>query len=104
MARISRDQLLKLQRRYRTDEAIAKLYGISRQAVFKLRKRYGIAPVTGRQAGRDSEIARRYLSGQSTARISRRFRLSTVHIYRILRAQGVDVHRAPAVAQRQPPS
>ena len=93
MARISRDQFLKLQRKYRTDEAIAKLYGISRQAVFKLRKRYGIAPVAGRQEHRNGEVARLYRSGQNATRIARRYRLSTVHVYRILRAQGVQLRR-----------
>lgn len=93
MARISRDQLLKLQRRYRTDAAIGNLYGISRQAVYKLRKRYGIPPVSDRTEHRNTEIANRYLQGRSAPRIARRFRLSTVHVYRILRSMHVPLRR-----------
>ena len=37
MAKINKSQLIKLQGKYVTDDAIGKLYGISRQAVHRLR-------------------------------------------------------------------
>jgi len=45
MAKINKSQLIKLQSKYVTDDAIGKLYGISRQAVHQLRNAYGIPPV-----------------------------------------------------------
>ncbi len=92
--RISRDQLLKLQKRYHTDQAIARLFGISRQAVHQLRGRYDIAPVASRHARRNAEIVRTYQAGLSGARIARRHRMSVSQVYRILAAEGVAL-RAP---------
>ena len=94
MARISPEQLKKLQKRYHTDEAIGKLFGISRQAVFRIRKRYGIAPVTQGKDHRDTEIVKAYTRGQTATRIARRFHLSAMQVYRILRRHDVPLHRA----------
>ncbi len=94
MARISRDQFLRLRQRYRTDKAIAQLFGISRQAVYKMRVKYGIEPVQNRHARRNAEMAHLYQLGMSGERIARRFRLSTVHVYRILRNEGVHTRRS----------
>ena len=91
--RISNDQLLKLQRRYHTDQAIAQLFGISRQAVQQLRVRFGIVPVVRRHERRNAEIARAYRSGVSGARLARRYRLSVAQIYRILAAESVRLRR-----------
>jgi hypothetical protein len=52
MAKISKDQLVKLQKKYITDHAIGKLFGISRQAVHQLRNKYGIPPVEEKIAAR----------------------------------------------------
>ncbi|MBD3242985.1 MAG: helix-turn-helix domain-containing protein [Chitinivibrionales bacterium] len=93
MARISKDQLLKLQKKYRTDRAIGELYGISRQAVHRLRKRYGISPAEQRRDRRDEDVVRLYAAGQSATRIAQRFHLSTVHVYRILRRHQVALRR-----------
>lgn len=89
MARISKDQLLKLQKRYKTDTAIGELYGISRQAVHQLRKKYGILPVEDRTIQRDAEVIRLYQSGISGTRIAKKMKLSTSQTYRILRAEGL---------------
>ncbi len=65
MARISKEQLEKLQKNYKTDEAIGKLFGISRQAVHQLRTRYGITQVQDKHKVRDDEILRYYREGIS---------------------------------------
>ncbi len=65
MARISKEQLEKLQKNYKTDEAIGPIPGISRQAVHWLRTRYGIAPVRDKHKVRDNEILRYYREGLS---------------------------------------
>jgi hypothetical protein len=88
VARISKGQLEKLQKKYKTDEAIGKLFGISRQAVHQLRTRYGIAPVGNKHGDRDGEILRLYERGLSGIKLARRFKLSTSQAYRIINRRG----------------
>lgn len=83
MARISKEQLEKLQKNYKTDEAIGKLFGISRQAVHQLRTRYGIAPVRDKHKVRDNEILRYYREGLSCIKLARKFKISISQAYRI---------------------
>ena len=84
MARIGKKQLILLQKKYQTDEAIARLYNLSRQAIHQLRNRYGIPPVQSRNKKRDSEIKQMRKKGISVLKLSRKFKLSTTHIYRII--------------------
>jgi hypothetical protein len=46
MARISKAQLIKLQKKLKTDAAIGEQFGITRQAVHLLRKKFDIRVVT----------------------------------------------------------
>ncbi len=87
MPRIGRNQFRKLQRKYKTDAAIAKLYNISRQAVFKIRKRYGIPPVKTRNAARDAAIRRLYSEGVTIMEIADRASMSRMQVYRIIRRE-----------------
>ena len=87
MARIGKNQLEKLQKKYKTDEAIGKLYGISRQAVHQLRVKYGIAPIDEKNRGRDEEILRLFKSGVAGTKIARKFRLSVSQTYRIINGE-----------------
>lgn len=87
MARISKGQLEKLQKKYATDGAIGKLFGISRQAVHQLRSRYGIAPVKDKNGGRNDDIVRQYARGATGTRLARKFDLSISQTYRIIRAK-----------------
>jgi Mor family transcriptional regulator len=84
MARISKGQLDKLQKKYITDEAIGKLFGISRQAVHQLRNKYGIAPVGDKHRERNEEIYRSYGQGISGTKLSKKFKLSISQTYRII--------------------
>jgi hypothetical protein len=84
MARISKGQLEKLQKKYKTDEAIGKLYGISRQAIHQLRTKYGIDPVPNKQGDRNREILRQYERGLSGIKLAKEFKLSTSQAYRII--------------------
>jgi transposase len=93
MPRISKSQLIKLQKRYHSDQAVGELFGITRQAVQQLRRRLAVAPVAGRHTRRNAEIARLYASGSSGARLARRFRLSAVQVYRILKQEGVSLRK-----------
>ena len=84
MARISKGQLEKLQKKYKTDEAIGKLFGISRQAVHQLRNKYGIDPVSDKHGERNEEINRQYGQGMSGIKLAKKFRLSISQAYRII--------------------
>jgi len=88
MARISKGQLEKLQKKYKTDEAIGTLFGISRQAVHQLRNKYGIAPVRDKHAQRNAEMLREYARGVSGIKLARKFKLSTSQAYRIINPGG----------------
>ena len=57
MARIGKNQLIKLQKKYKTDEAIAKLYGITRQAVHRIRNKYGIMGIPTLSIFKSGEVA-----------------------------------------------
>lgn len=85
MARISKSQLLKLQKKYRTDQAIANLYGLTRQEIHRLRKKYEIQPVTDRKRERDQDIINLHNKGISVGRIADKHALSHAHVYRIIR-------------------
>lgn len=85
VARISKNQLIKLQKKYRTDQAIAALYGLTRQAVHRMRKMYGIAPAAEKTNQRDMDIMNLHKRGISVSRISDKYGLSNAHVYRIIR-------------------
>lgn len=85
MARISRNQFVKLQKRYTTDQAIAGLFGLSRQAVHQLRTRYGIAPVADRKKTRNEEIIALHASGISVQKLAKKYELSVTQVYRLVK-------------------
>ena len=47
MPRFSKSELIKLQKKLKTDAEIGKKFGITRQAVHTMRKFYGILPIPG---------------------------------------------------------
>ena len=47
MPRFSQSELIKLQKKFKTDAAIGKEFNITRQAVHSMRKVYGISPIPG---------------------------------------------------------
>ena len=85
MAKISKDQLVKLQKKYITDHAIGKLFGISRQAVHQLRNKYGIPPVEEKNDARDNDILKAFENNSPVEKIARKFKISVSQAYRIIR-------------------
>jgi len=85
MARIGKKQLISLQKKYKTDEAIAKLYGLSRQAIHQLRKKYNIVTISDKHHERNNQILTLYNSGVSVIKLSKKFNLSTTHVYRLIK-------------------
>jgi len=85
MAKISKNQLIKLQNKYITDQAIGKLFGITRQAVHQLRNKYDIAAIEEKHASRNSDIVKAFNKGIPTVKIAQKFKISVSQTYRIIR-------------------
>ena len=84
MARISKAQLIKLQKKFRTDAAIGEQFGITRQAVHQLRKKYGIESSLADNPERNANIIRLYQGGSSGTALAKKFKLSISQTYRII--------------------
>lgn len=85
MARISKQELIRLQKKFQTDARIGEEFGITRQAVHQLRKKYGIESRTSGNPERNKQIASLKSNGQSVEAIAKKFDLSVPQTYRILK-------------------
>jgi MinD-like ATPase involved in chromosome partitioning or flagellar assembly len=84
MARISKTQLIKLQKKLQTDAAIGEQFGITRQAVHQLRKKYGIDSSLADNPQRNAEIVNMYQGGASGTALAKKYKLSISQTYRII--------------------
>ena len=84
MARINKAQLIKLQKKLKTDAKIGEQFGISRQAVHQLRKKYLIESVIAKNVERNQKIVKAYKSGVSGTALAKKFKLSISQTYRII--------------------
>jgi hypothetical protein len=84
MARISKAQLIKLQKKFKTDAAIGEQFGITRQAVHQLRKKYEIESSLADNPQRNGDIVKAYEGGASGTALAKKFGLSISQTYRII--------------------
>jgi Mor family transcriptional regulator len=84
MARISKAQLIKLQKKMKTDAAIGEQFDITRQAVHQLRKKYGIESSIADNPIRNSKIVKMYQGGTSGTALAKKFNLSVSQTYRVI--------------------
>lgn len=84
MARISKSELIKLQKKLKTDAKIGEEFGITRQAVHQLRKKYGIESVIAKNEERNQKIVKAYGAGSSGTVLAKKFKLSVSQTYRII--------------------
>ncbi len=84
MARITKAQLVRLQKKLKTDAKIGEQFGITRQAVHQLRKKYGIESVIAKNAERNAKIVKAYEAGASGTALAKKFKLSISQTYRII--------------------
>jgi Mor family transcriptional regulator len=84
MARITKSQLVKLQKQLKRDAAIGAKFGITRQAVHQLRKKYGVSSVIEENPVRNKDIIKLYQNGKAVATIAKKFDLSISYTYRII--------------------
>lgn len=85
MARISKAELVRLQKKFKTDARIGEEFGITRQAVHQLRKKYGIESRTAGNPDRNREMVDLREGGQSVEAIAKKYKLSIPQTYRILK-------------------
>ena len=85
MARISKQELIRLQKKFKTDARIGEEFGITRQAVHQLRKKYGIESRTAGNPERNKEIVEMRDDGSSVESIAKKHKLSIPQTYRILK-------------------
>jgi DNA invertase Pin-like site-specific DNA recombinase len=88
MAKISKQDLIKLQKSLKTDAKIGAKFGITRQAVHQLRKKYAIDSRTASNPVRNKKILSLRKSGKNVDAIARQFELSLPQTYRIIKECG----------------
>lgn len=102
MARISKAQLIKLQKKLKTDAKIGEQYGISRQAVHQLRKKYGIESVIAKNVERNQNIVKAYSAGTSGTALAKKFKLSISQTYRIINETRKGKKKAKKAPKKKP--
>jgi hypothetical protein len=88
MAKLSKLQLIALQKKLGTDQAIGDKVGVTRQAIHQLRNKYGIDSLIAKNAERNKKIVSSYKSGKTGTDISKKFDLSVSQTYRIISLTG----------------
>jgi len=101
MARISKAQLIKLQKRFVTDAAIGEQYGITRQAVHQLRKKFGIDSSIAENDKRNADIIKAYKGGASGTALAKKFKLSISQTYRIINESNKSGKKAAKKAAKK---
>lgn len=88
MAKVSKSQLIALQKKLTTDAAIGKKFGVTRQAIHQLRKKFGIDSSYAGNPDRNKKIAALYKKGTAGTAIAKKFGLSVSQAYRIINTAG----------------
>ena len=88
MPRISKTELIRLQKKLVTDAAIGAKFGITRSAVHQQRKKYGIESSLADNPKRNIKILAAYKKGSTGTVIAKKFDLSISQAYRILNEGG----------------
>ncbi|HUI91411.1 MAG TPA: hypothetical protein VLX68_04095 [Chitinivibrionales bacterium] len=88
MARLTKQQLVALQKKLGTDQAIGDKVGVTRQAIHQLRNKYGIDSLIAKNAERNKKIVGNYKGGKTGTDIAKKFDLSVSQTYRIISLAG----------------
>ena len=88
MPRLTKAEFIKLQKKLKTDQAIAEKFGITRQAIFLLRTQYGIKSSVADNPKRNAKIVSLYKKGITGIELAKKFDLSITQAYRILHETG----------------
>ena len=101
MATVSKNDLIKLQKTLGTDAEIGKKFGITRQAIHQLRKKYGIESRYAKNPERNEKILALYEKGTSGTAIAEKLGLSISQAYRIINTAGGGKKPAPKKAKKR---
>ncbi|HEX7510535.1 MAG TPA: hypothetical protein VF335_04495 [Chitinivibrionales bacterium] len=101
MARITKSELIRLQKKFKTDARIGEEFDITRQAVHQLRKKYGIESVIAKNDERNQKIVKAYESGASGTALSKKFDLSVSQTYRIINEMKKSVKKKSAKKKKK---
>lgn len=111
MAKISKAELIKLQKKLKTDARIGEEFGITRQAVHQLRKKYGIDSSIAGNKERNNELVQQREAGKSVESLAKKYDLSIPQTYRIIKEASASVaktakkkaaKKAPAASPKIP--
>lgn len=81
---ITKGELIRLQKKLKRDAAIGAEFGITRQAVHQLRRKFGIASVVDENPRRNKDIIKMYRDGKTVSAIAKKFELSVSYTYRVI--------------------
>jgi DNA invertase Pin-like site-specific DNA recombinase len=84
MAKISKGELIRLQKLLKTDAAIGKKFGITRQAIHQIRKKYGVESRYAKNDERNAKVIALYKKGVSGTVIAEKVGLSVSRTYKII--------------------
>ncbi|OGJ85812.1 MAG: hypothetical protein A2268_00975 [Candidatus Raymondbacteria bacterium RifOxyA12_full_50_37] len=84
MPRISKEELIKLQKTLKTDDAIGKKFKITRQAVHQMRVKYGLDYNRKKNQERNEQVKKLFKTADAGV-VARKLDLSVSQVYRILR-------------------
>jgi DNA invertase Pin-like site-specific DNA recombinase len=84
MPKISKTELIKLQKSLKTDAAIGEKFGVTRQAIHQLRVKFGIPSNLVKNDERNAKIVELYKKGLTGTEIAKKLDLSISQTYRMI--------------------
>ena len=87
MAIASKTELSKLLKKLGTDEAVAKKFKVTRQAIHQLRNKYGIESSWAKNPERNKKIISLFKAGKTGSEIAGKVGLSVAQTYRVISTQ-----------------
>ena len=88
MPNISKSELIKLQKKFTTDKAIAERFGVTRQAIHHMRKKLGVGSSLADNPQRNASIVAHYKKGTPGTKLAKKFDISISQAYRIINDAG----------------
>lgn len=87
LSNLNKKELLRLQDKYKSDQEIGNVFGVTRQAIQLKRKKYGIKKnfITDKNIDRNKEICRLRKEGQAIVYLCWNFELSSQRVYAIIK-------------------
>jgi predicted DNA-binding protein YlxM (UPF0122 family) len=85
MPKISKSELIRLQKSLKTDAAIGEKFGVTRQAIHQYRVKFGIPSNLAKNDERNAKIVALYKKGLTGTEIAKKLDLSISQTYRMIK-------------------